>query len=411
MNNEDCAQSRIISTVDQFPIRIVEGNGLMVIDSNGKFYHDLWNDEGVNSLGYHMLEEFIHDILIEKSMVHIPKMYHSVNAERLAFELSISMYGNFDWMVMFHNSGTEANEAAIKLARKFWYDIGTTNDKTKIVSFHKNFHGRTYGSLSAGDMIGSPHHYGGFGKMLSDFIMIEPTIKSLNDFYFNMSKTNDIKKIAAFIIAPILGNNTVELYEDGFLKRLKEISDEIDSLLIYDEIQVGCGRTGSFWAYQALPDNIIPDILTFGKGIAAGLPLSGIIAKGSIARSFSNTKGCHYSTTGGNELACSAALTVVDYINNNMDKIKIDNAYIINRFKTIKNIKNVIGLGIHFALHYDWNFLGINSIDFCKLCLKNGLLVVSHRENSPIRFFPTLNATKKELCDAITKLEIVSNSL
>lgn len=380
--------SFLIKTVEEYPFIVKTGNGICLLDKDFNQYFDLWNDEGVNSLGYCYYIPHSH------IPFHIPKMYGGNKREVLAEMLVNTVDSYKNWKVMFHNSGTEANEAAIKIARKYNYDNG--NSKVdNILSFTGQFHGRTYGSLSAGDEKLSPHHYAGFGLMLEGFRNIDPNVESIKEY---ITKYYD-GRLAAIIIAPICGNNDIIVYDRDFYIELMELKKATGALLIFDEIQVGCGRTvKNFWSFQTINKvlnvNLQPDIITFGKGIAAGLPLSGIIVKNEIAESF--TLGSHFNTTGGSELACLLGMCVVNYINYNNDYMGLLEKHML-KLKYIPYVSKITGIGIHIAIHIKYDELGCDSFEVCKMAFKNKLLIVSHKQFGPIRFFPTLNCNDHDL--------------
>ncbi|MEK6868735.1 MAG: aminotransferase class III-fold pyridoxal phosphate-dependent enzyme, partial [Nanoarchaeota archaeon] len=278
----------------------------------------------------------------------------------------------------FSNSGTESAEAAIKLARKH-------TKKPGVISTKHGFHGRTFGSLSATwkEKIRQP-----FKPLLSNFKHVD---------YGNATAVEKAigKNTGAVIVEPIQGEAGIIVPPHGYLKQLRKICDKHEILLIVDEVQTGCGRTGKFFAYEH--EKIKPDIVMLAKGLANGIPIGATIAKEKIASSFKS--GDHGSTFGGNPVACAAANFTIDYIIKNklMNNAKKQGNYLINKIKSLdsNNIKQIRGKGLMIGLNTK-----TNAKDIVKKCNEKGLLINSPEKNI-LRFLPPLVINKKIIDESL----------
>ncbi|MHA2100957.1 MAG: aspartate aminotransferase family protein [Candidatus Kariarchaeaceae archaeon] len=382
--------SKLIKTVDPYPINIVDVQGSYLIDDKGNSYLDFWGDEGVNSLGGNICKYCF-------EVVHIPKMYGDPIKEELASELiRISgMYGK----VFFNNSGTEANETAIKLARLYWFKRAQPY-RYNIAVMEGNFHGRTGFSLAASDSSDSEYHKLGFGPMPVGFYHFS----SIEELY-RLSKLPG--GLAAVMMAPILGNNCIKLYSGQFFEELRMFRGDTGTLIIFDEIQVGMGRTGKYMAFHNF--NIRPDILTLGKGLGAGFPLSATIARESIAEVM--TPGTHFNTFGGNSVACKMGLRVVKYLDNNLGDIYLRGNLMFKLLMDLSFVKEVFGMGLHRAFQIDFKKTGYTGFDFCKRAVREGLLICTHRKLGQIRFTPPLTISSELIRMACDRLKATHHSL
>lgn len=369
----------LMNVVDSYDIKIEKFYENFVVDDSGKRYLDFWGDEGVNSIPYGIVSKAAMDHFRQLKMVHIPKMFN--DGGKCIIKLAQELVENCKiekGKVFFNNSGTEANETAIKLARLYWYKKKQPY-RFNIAVLENNFHGRTGFSLAASDSSDSPYHKLGFGPMPVGFYHF----KTIDELY-KLSKIPG--GLAAVMMAPVLGNNCVKLYDKSFFNELEKFRAQTGTLIIFDEVQVGMGRTGKFMAYQNY--GITPDIVTLGKGLASGMPLSATISKGFVAESM--TPGSHFNTMGGNNLACSISLKVVEYVNDNLDNILEIGDYIRHSLSVLPFVDYVVGLGIHNAFKLNFRLAGVSGIEFAKLVSNKGLLLCSHREFGEIRFSPPL---------------------
>lgn len=331
-------------------------------------YLDFFADVGTASLGYASDEQraCLEYMLAEHIPLHAPNLYRHKERDRAAER--ITKLTEMD-KVFFCNSGTEAVEGAIKLARKFQYDRG--EKRWGIYSYKDGFHGRTYGGLAAGD--GPVHHYAGFGPMPEHF--------------HKFVNITDIipEDAAAVILAPVFGNNDVRVYTDGWLKQLREYTERHDILLIFDEVQTGSGRTGQPTYAQKI--NVKPDIITLAKGVGMGCPVGAVLARAEVAAAF--TPGSHFSTFGGNPLSAVFVNGMIDWLETpgNLDAVEINGRRIRQELEKFGWPRNVRGEGMLIAFDID-----IDGLEFSKRCLAEGLLIGAFRPGAgPVKITPPLN--------------------
>ena len=280
----------------QAPVFMVRGEGPWVWDRDGRRYLDLIAGIAVCSLG-HSHPRLTHAIRDQADkLVHVSNLFHNEPAVALMDKLTELSFAD---RVFFTNSGTESNEAALKLARRYWSVYRERDDKSDILSFERSFHGRTFASLTA---TGQPKYHKGFGPMLPGF---------------HYARFNDVEsveqalvaaggRIGAVMIEPIQCEGGLTLPAEGFLRKVRALCDEHEALLILDEVQTGCGRTGEWFAYEIF--GVRPDIMTLAKGIAGGVPLGAMLCTDEAAKGFA--PGAHATTFGGNPLATRAGLEV-----------------------------------------------------------------------------------------------------
>jgi acetylornithine/N-succinyldiaminopimelate aminotransferase len=278
------------------PLLLERGEGSYVFDVEGNKYLDMIAGIAVSALGHN------NEALVSAINSQVHKILHTSNLylNQASIELAEQMRttGFFD-AVYFCNSGAEANEAAIKLARKFAHDRGDSS-RFEIVSFVGSFHGRTFGALTA---TAQPKYHEGFRPMPEGFSYLP-----FNDF--DALAAGISEKTAGVIIEPIQGEGGVCMPETGFLAAIRKRVDEVGAVLIFDEVQVGFGRTGLMYAHQH--ENVTPDIMTLAKGIGGGLPLGAMVCTERVAPSLSY--GSHATTYGGNPVACAAGAAVLSVL-------------------------------------------------------------------------------------------------
>lgn len=272
----------------RYPIAFVGGRGCRLLADDGREYLDLFAGLAVSSLGH------AHPALVEAirrqaaALLHTSNLFYHEPGASLAERLVALTFAD---RVFFCNSGTEANEAAIKMARR------ASGGRIKIVAVHKSFHGRTYGALAA---TGQASIQEGFGPMLEGFVHVEPLVADAVAAEVDES-------VAAVIVEPIIGEGGVLVPPAGYLAALRRICDRAGALLILDEVQTGNGRTGKLFAYEH--EGIRPDIVTTAKGLGGGLPIGAVLAREEVAAAF--VPGTHGSTFGANPVCCAAALAVL----------------------------------------------------------------------------------------------------
>ena len=372
----DREHSFIMQTYKRQDIVIDHGKGCYLYDSEGKRYLDLVGSLATAPLGYGN-EEFAKTLEGQaQKLINATNLYYTQEQVTLAEKLA--KISGLD-KCFFVNSGSEAVEVAIKLARKH-------TKKTDFIATENAFHGRTFAALTA---TWNKKYKDAFKPLVPGFIHVK-----YNDAAAIENAINE--KTSAVIVEPIQGESGILVPDRGYLKKVNEICKKHDVLLVLDEVQTNM-RTGSFFAYQH--DNILPGIVTIAKGIANGIPMGAVIAKEDVARSFE--KGDQGSTFGGNSLACVAALKTIEIVERNK---LIENAakmgeYFIKKLnemnKVKKSVKEVRGKGLMIGIE-----LNGKSSEIEKLCLEKGLLVNCANETT-LRLLPPLVISKKEIDEAL----------
>jgi acetylornithine/N-succinyldiaminopimelate aminotransferase len=286
------AKKHLIGNYTRYPVCLVRGEGSWVWDAEGNRYLDFFPGWGCGILG-HCPPRVVQAVQEQvASLIHVPNTWYTEPQAMLAKELSDRT--GWGGVCFFCNSGTEANEAAIKLARLH----GKPNGRYKVVTFTNGFHGRTFGSLSA---TAQPKYHAGLEPMLPGFVYAP------HGDLDAVSKLID-NETAAILLEPIQGEGGINLPPPGFLEGLRALCDKHGLLLMLDEVQTGMGRTGKWYAHQHW--NVVPDVVTLAKAVAGGIALGGVIAKPEVGALLK--PGTHAATFGGNPIACAAALAVIE---------------------------------------------------------------------------------------------------
>ncbi len=296
--------NHIMPTYARLDITFERGQGAWLWDQNNQRYLDALSGIAVCNLGH--AHPAVHQAICQQSekLIHTSNLYHIALQTQLAEKLvHISGMTN----VFFSNSGAEANEAAIKLARKFGHNKGI--EKPVIIVMDKSFHGRTLATLSA---TGNAKVQQGFEPLVDGFVRVP-----YNDINAIKNVLAENKSVVAILLEPVQGEGGVNIPESNYLNQIRTLCDEYDILMMLDEIQTGVGRTGRFLAFQH--NDILPDVCTLAKGLGNGVPIGACLAHDKAASIFS--MGNHGSTFGGNPLACSAGLAVLNTLENS-DLIK-----------------------------------------------------------------------------------------
>jgi len=391
MENKLIEESKkyLINTYNRMPIVLRKGRGMYVWSLNGKEYIDFLGGIAVNCLGHCHPKVVIALQKQAQRLLHVSNIYHIEPQIKLA---KILVNNSFADKAFFCNSGTEAVEGAIKLARKYASN-NTSSDRFEIVTAYDSFHGRTFASLSAT----------GQKKLKEGF---EPLVPGFKHVPFNdieaLAKAVSINTCAV-MLEPIQGEGGIKVPSNDYLKQVRELCDKNGILLILDEIQTGIGRTGALFAYEHF--KIEPDIITLAKGLGGGVAIGAILAKDSVAASFQ--PGTHGSTFGGNPLACAAALATVETLLE--DSFLLDNCrrmgeYFMERLEKLKDnfpdtIIEVRGKGLMIGLE-----LTKEGGPIVELCAKRGMLI-NCTAGSVLRFTPPLIITEKEIDLLINVLE------
>ena len=380
--------SSVLGTYARKNISFSKGKGCYLYDLRGEQYLDFASGIAVNSLGH--CHEHLVKIIQEQSkkLWHVSNMFVIPEQEKLAKRLTDYTFADF---VCFQNSGTEATEASIKIARKYFHTIGQPNKK-RIITFKGAFHGRTLAALFAAN---NPKHIEGFDPKVDGFDQVP------------FADHESLKKIitnetAAIMVETIQGEGGIKEVPDYCLKGLRELCDEKNLLLILDEVQCGIGRTGDFFAFEK--SGIVPDIVPIAKGIGGGFPLGACLLTKKV--SVGMTPGTHGSTFGGNPLAMAVGNGVLDVILQegfleNVKKISkyFDQKLINLKKKYPKIISEIRGRGLLKGLK-----LSVDNTKFIEILMKYKMLVVK-AEEQVIRLFPALIVSKKEIDEAISKID------
>ena len=372
-------KQNVASTYGRFPIALVRGKGTKVWDANGIQYTDFVSGIAVDNLG-HCHPSVVSAIRKQAGkLLHVSNLFHIESQSLLAEELTRHSFAD---KVFFCNSGTEANEAAIKLARRYFFDKGEKS-RREIITMKDSFHGRTMGSISA---TGQKKFHEGFSPLLPGFKYI-----AFNDIKAVQEALSP--KTCAVMVEPIQGEGGVNLPDKTYLKKLKKLCAENGSLLIFDEVQTAFGRTGKLFAYERF--GVKPDIMTLAKALGAGVAIGAMAASNKVMKSF--VPGTHAATFGGNPLACSAALAAFKVYTKAgfLEKTDRTGDYFFSRLKELEKnyniVKEVRGVGLLLAMELKQP-AGIIVDD----CMRQGYLVNCIKQNI-LRFIPPLIITKKEI--------------
>ncbi len=369
----------LMQTYARIPISIVRGQGCKVYDAEGREYLDFVAGIAVNALG-HGHPDLV--TAIEKQarhLIHTSNLYYSEPQVQLAQQLVELSFGQ---KVFFCNSGAEANEAAIKLARK--YSTETFGpERFEIITMHNSFHGRTLATLTA---TGQTKVHQGFAPLLAGF-----TYATLNDIESVKSHITD--RTAAVLVEPIQGEGGVVVADQTFMQELRTLCTERQILLMFDEIQTGIGRTGTMFAYEQY--GIQPDVMTLAKGLGGGVPIGACIAVDNVAQAFG--PGSHGSTFGGNPLACAASLAVLRVLLDSqlLEKIRTVGSYLKKGLQELQAriplIKDIRGVGLLQGIE-----LSVEGKSVVQDCLTRRVLINCTMDRV-LRLIPPLIVTQKEI--------------
>ncbi len=376
----DAWTSRMMDNYGTPRIELVKGEGPWLTDSEGKKYLDLLSGIAVNALGHG------HPAIVDAVSKQIAELGHVSNifgsepplelAEKL---IELTGWGAEDTRVMFCNSGTEANEAAFKLAR--------LTGRRRIIATNHGFHGRTMGALA---MTGQPDKRAPFEPMPAGVEFVP-----YGDIEF-LTKTieSDPLSVAAVIMEPIQGETGVVAPPEGYLEQVRALTERYGVMMIMDEVQTGIGRTGAWFAHQH--SGIVPDVMTLAKGLGGGLPLGAVIAHGEAAKLF--TPGTHGTTFGGNPVCAAAALAVIDVLESEglIDRVTEKGRIMARKLASLDGVDHVRGRGYMLGLVLDGP-LAKGAVD---AGYRNGVILNAPQPNV-IRVVPPLNLTDEEIDQAV----------
>ena len=370
----------LMNTYGRLPVSFVRGEGVRLFDEQGKGYIDGISGIGVNALGH--AHPGVTQAITEQAgkLLHTSNLYNVQRQQQLAESLrDASGMDN----VFFANSGAEANEAAIKLARMHGHQRGI--DIPHVVVMEQAFHGRTLATLTAS---GNRKIQAGFEPLVRGFIRAP-----FGDIVALESIANNNDSVAAVLLEPIQGEGGLHVLPEGFLKQLRELCDRNNWLLMLDEVQTGNGRTGKYFAYQH--DGILPDVLVTAKGLGNGLPIGACLAHGKAASLFH--PGNHGSTFGGNPLACAAGQVVVETLNTEEMRNHVSDigdylqAGLRERLADAQHVVEVRGRGLMVGVELNSPCAGL-----VKQALDQGLLINVTAERV-VRLLPPLIISRQEV--------------
>lgn len=378
MDNFQLDKEYIAGTYNRFPVEIVKGKGSVCFDNNGKKYIDLGTGIAVNTFG------FSDDLWVEavtkqlNLFQHTSNLYYSDPCIKLAKILSERTGCN---KVFFSNSGAEANECAIKAARKYAAEIKGVKEPV-ILTLVNSFHGRTITTLAA---TGQEIFHKDFLPLTDGFAYT--LANDIDALYSNVEKYHP----SAIMFEVVQGEGGVVPLSKEFVEALVKVAKEKDILLVVDEVQTGNGRTGELYGYMNY--GFTPDIVSTAKGLAGGLPIGATMLFEKVKDIF--TASSHGSTFGGNPVSCAGAVNVISRIDDKLlEGVKIRNKIIFETLKDAKGIKNISGMGLMLGIETEKS-----AGDIVKECINRGVLVLTAK--TKIRLLPALNIPIDELKEAL----------
>lgn len=382
-------KSNLMNTYNRFDVEFVKGSGTKLYDAEGNEYLDFVSGVAVNCLGHS--HPSITKTLFEqsKSLIHISNLYYNDKQNNLAEKL-IDL-SNHD-KVFFCNSGTEAVEGAVKIARKYG-KVKSGSDKNSIIYMKNSFHGRTMGALS---VTGQPKYQESFKPLIGG--TIEAQFNNIDDIKEKINSST-----CAVIIEPVQGEGGIIQADIDFLKELRKLCNEYNALLIFDEVQCGIGRLGDFYAYQKF--GVIPDVICLAKGLGGGFPIGAVIANNKAAEVIS--PGDHGSTFGGNPLACAVSLTVINELISGgiIDEVDKKAQYFKDKLEKLKEkysyIDEICGKGLFIGLK-----LNIEPKKIITKCFEKKFLVIGAGKDV-LRLLPPLNVSYDDLDKCVSILDDV----
>lgn len=378
MNITKTDEQYVASTYGRFPLELTEGIGAVAYDTNGKEYIDMGSGIAVNTFGFSD-EQWVLAVTEQLSKLqHTSNLYYTEPCAKLA-KLLCEKTGLKK--VFFGNSGAEANECAIKTARRYSFQKYGEGRST-IVTLENSFHGRTITTLAA---TGQDSFHTEFGPFTDGFV------------YATADDINSVKRLAeennacAVMMELVQGEGGVRKLDDAFVKEVYDYCNANDILLIIDEVQTGNGRTGSLYAFQQF--GIMPDIISTAKGLGGGLPIGACMLGEKVQDTL--TPGSHGSTFGGNPVVCAGAYNIISRIDDDfLSEVKQKGEYIRNELSSADGIKNVSGMGLMLGLETEKD-----AKEVVAKCREMGVMVLTAK--TKVRLLPPLNITMEQLEKAV----------
>jgi acetylornithine/N-succinyldiaminopimelate aminotransferase len=380
--------SHLLPTYSRVDLAFERGEGIWLITADGKRYLDFTSGVAVNALGHahpHMVEAITEQA---KKVWHVSNLYRIPEGERLAERLCAHSFAD---TVFFQNSGTEAIECCIKMARKYQFASGKP-ERNRIVTFEGAFHGRTLAALAA---TGNKKYLEGFGPAMPGFDQVP------------FADLDAVKKAvgpetAAILIEPVMGEGGVRVVPHNFLRALRKLCDDNGLLLIFDEIQTGIGRTGDLFAYQHT--GVTPDIMALAKALGGGFPIGACLATTEAAKGM--TAGTHGSTFGGNQLAMAAGNAVLDIVTAKgfLDRVKQSGLLFKQRLAELKDrhagvIAEVRGEGLLIGLRM------VPPVSEMVDELRNEAMITVAAGDNVVRLLPPLIINENEIAEALERID------
>ncbi|SEK25102.1 aspartate aminotransferase family protein [Ruminococcus albus] len=388
MNTIEQFNEHVMPTYGRYDLVLDKGAEQTAVSEDGKQYIDFGSGIGTNSLGY-CNEEWVDAVCAQvKKIQHTSNYYYTkVQADFAQKLCGITGYSK----MFFGNSGAEANECAIKVARKYSFDkYGKEAERNVIITLVNSFHGRTMGTLSA---TGQDVFHNYFFPFLPGFVNVKANdIDDLN----KVLAEND-GKVCAIMFECIQGEGGVVGLDEAFVKAIFDVAEKNDILTICDEVQTGVGRSGKFLA--CMNYGVKPNIVTMAKGLAGGLPIGVCLADEKCCDVL--TKGTHGSTFGGNPVVCAGGLAVLNNVTKDgfLDEVIKKGDYIREKLKDVPEVTGISGMGLMLGVSLKTKTAG----DVCKACLDNGLLILTAKEK--LRFLPPLNISYEEIDNGLAILK------
>ncbi len=384
-------QANMMHTYGRFPVALVKGKGVRAWDTEGKEYIDFTSGIGVNALGW-CDEGWVKAVSHQAGeLQHISNLYYNPVQTQLAEELCKASGLS---KVFFGNSGAEANECAIKLARK--WGMEQSPEKNRVITLQNSFHGRTVTTLAA---TGQEEFHKWFFPFTEGF---------------DYAPANDLaaveqaitEKTCAVMVELIQGEGGMFLLEKDFVQGLRKLCDEKNVLLLVDEVQTGISRTGAFYCYQNF--DILPDVVSSAKGLGGGLPIGACLCGEKLENVM--TGGMHGSTFGGNPIVCAGALEVLSRVNTPefLAEVNEKGEYFRQQLAKLPHIENVRGMGLMIGADMAAD-CGKTAGNVASACINAGLLILT--AHSALRFLPPLTITKEEIDEGLARLKMVLETL
>lgn len=372
----------VIPNYTRYPVSLVRGEGSYVWDSEGTRYLDLFPGWGCNLLG-HCPDAIVQAVQDQvATLIHVPNTWHMEAQGQWAKLLSERSFGG---KAFFCNSGTEANEAAIKLAR-----LHTPKERYKIITFEGGFHGRTLGSLTA---TAQPKYHEGLGPLVAGF-----SYAPFGDLEAVQQLIDD--ETCALMVEPVQGEGGIRIPPEGFLSGMRKLADDNELLLIFDEVQSGCGRTGEWFAYQNF--DVTPDIMTLAKAVCGGIAGGALLTTSEIAPSL--RPGMHAATFGGNPIAARAGIAAIEMIerDNLLENTEQVSQVFRQRLESLQSecelVVDVRVLGMMIGIE-----LSVDATPIVQSCIDHKLLL-NCTQGTVVRLLPAMNLTAEQAeegCDII----------